>query len=42
MDTKEFANTQGEGFVLRVGSTSLQPPRKIKPNCEGAPTQESA
>jgi hypothetical protein len=40
MDTKEFANTQGEGFVLRAGATSIQPPRRIKPNGEGAPAQE--
>jgi hypothetical protein len=33
---------QGRDFVLRVHSTSIQPPGNIKPNGEGAPAQEFA
>jgi hypothetical protein len=42
MDTKEFGDTQGEGFGLRVGTTSIQPQRKLKPNGQGPPAQQSA
>jgi hypothetical protein len=38
----EVGNTQGEGFVQRVGTASIRPPRKIKPNGEGAAAQEFA